>query len=95
MILRKDITAGTADAYGRRWEAFTIFCEDSAWQSLPASPSAVACYFGTLAERSLEPSTIRGYLTHINSRHTAAGLDKPAVGPLLAPLRKGYARVHA
>lgn len=70
MILRKDITAGTADAYGRRWEAFTVFCEDNGWQHLPASPGAVACYFGTLAERNLEPSTIRGYLTPIKIHGT-------------------------
>lgn len=95
MILRKDITAGTADAYGRRWAPFETFCADNGWVALPAIPGAVACYFGTLAERNLEPSTIRGYLTPVNSRHAAAGLPKPAAGPLLARLRKGCSRVWA
>lgn len=95
LILRKDITAGTADAYGRRWAAFKTFCDDNGWNALPATPGAVACYFGTLAERNLEPSTIRGYLTPVNSRHAAAGLPKPAAGPLLARLRKGYAHMRA
>lgn len=31
----------------------------------------------------------------MNSRHAAAGLPKPAAGPLLARLRKGYARMRA
>lgn len=95
MILRKDISAGTADAYGRRWEAFTSFCAENDWPSLPTTPAAVACFFGTLAERQLAPSTIRGYLTPVNSRHQAAGFPKPAVGELLARLRKGYARLLA
>lgn len=95
MILRKNITAGTADADRRRWQVFKTFCDDNGWTALPASPGAVACSFGTLAERNLEPSTIRGYLTPINSRHVAAGLPKPAAGPIMARLRKGYARVRA
>lgn len=93
MILRKDITAGTAHAYDRRWAAFENFCEENNWVALPATPGAVACYFGTLAERDLEPSTIRGYLTPLNNRHMAAGFPKQAVGPLLTRLREGCARL--
>lgn len=94
MILRKDITAGTADTYGWRWEALTVFCDDDSRQSLQASPGAVACYFKTLAEGNLNSSAIREYLTPIKSRHAAAGLDKPAVEPVLARLHNGYARVR-
>lgn len=95
MILRRDISASTADAYGRRWAAFEQFCADNNWCALPSSPGAVVCFFGTLEKRSLEPSTVRGYLTSINSRNGAAGFRKPAVGALMARLRRGYARVRA
>lgn len=62
---------------------------------MPTSAAAVACFFGTLCERRLAPSSLQTYLTPINNRHHDGGFDKPASGPLIAKLRAGYNRLLA
>lgn len=94
-ILNATVTAGTADGYMRNWLAFQDFCAANDWPALPTSAAAVACYYGAMCDRGLKPSTMRAYLTAVNNMHAAAGYARPALGPAVAKLRKGWARILA
>lgn len=94
-LLSGSLAPSTADKYGRRWAEFQTFCRANDWPSLPTSPAAIACFFGTLCERRLAPSSLQTYLTPINNRHHDSGFPKPAAGPLVAKLRAGYNRLLA
>lgn len=94
-LLTNAVAPSTAEKYGRRWAEFEAFCTANNWQALPTSAAAVACFFGTLCERRLAPSSLQTYLTPINNRHHDGGFDKPATGPLIAKLRTGCNRMVA
>lgn len=94
-ILGSAITHRTAAGYNRQWVYYADFCSSNKWPALPTTDAAISCYFATMCERGLKPATMRAYLTAVNNMHAAKGFDKPAAGPLLAKLRKGWARLAA
>lgn len=90
------LAESTKASYANKWLAFVSFCQASGYDHLPARSETVACYVGFVFERgTVAPGTIQNYLTPINSVHAMLGWDKPAVGPLLAAVRQGYARGYA
>lgn len=94
-ILDSAITHRTAAGYNRQWVYYADFCEANGWPALPTTDAAISCYFATMCDRGLKPSTMRSYLTSVNNMHAAKGFDKPAAGPLVGKLRKGWARMVA
>lgn len=48
-----------------------------------------------MCDRGLKASTIPSYVTAINNVHAAKEFSKPAAGPLMAKLYKGWARIVA
>lgn len=94
-ILGAAITHRTAAGYNRSWTYFADFCEANGWSALPTTEAALSCYFGSMCDRNLKPSTMRNYLTSINNMHVAKGYPKPASGAHVSKLRKGWARIVA
>lgn len=95
-MLSRSVADRTADNYQRTWQRFTAFCTAAQRDPLPAAPATVACYVGTLLRRgTIAPSSLGNYLTPINTRHAAAGLERSDVGRLMQPIRIGYARLTA
>lgn len=94
-ILGAAITHRTAAGYNRSWTYFADFCEANGWPALPTTEAALSCYFGSMCDRNLKPSTMRNYLTSINNMHVAKGYPKPAAGAHVSKLRKGWARIVA
>lgn len=94
-LLMGAVAPATAYKYGRRWAAYEDFCRANGWPALPTPAAAVACYFGTLVEWRLAPSSLQSYLTPIKNRHADAGYSRPAIGKLITQLRAGNHRLLA
>lgn len=47
----------TLRAYQSDWRLFCAWCEESGYQSLPATPAVVAAFLTLLAEREFVPQT--------------------------------------
>lgn len=94
-ILGAAVTHRTAAGYNRSCNYFADFCAANGWPALPTTDAALSCYFGSMCDRNLKPSTMRSYLTSINNMHVAKGYPKPAAGAHVSKLRKGWARIVA
>ena len=91
--LRDAKAENTHRAYGRSWAAFTAWAEAHGYQSMPASPQAVALYLGRLAADGKALATIDQARAAISHFHAAAGLqknDNPARHPVVAEAVKGW-----
>ena len=83
----------THRAYGRSWAAFTSWAQAHGYQSMPASPQAVALYLGRLAADGKALATINQARAAISHFHAAAGMqktDNPARHPVVAEAVKGW-----
>lgn len=68
----------TLRAYRADWNAFTAWCVAAGLDTLPASPSTVACYVAAEADAGRKVATISRRLAAIAKAHQAAGFDSPA-----------------
>ena len=91
--LRDAKAENTHRAYGRSWAAFTAWAQAHGYQSMPASPQAVALYLGRLAADGKALATINQARAAISHFHAAAGMqkaDNPARHPVVAEAVKGW-----
>ena len=85
-----------ADGYERQWRRFARYCEDEGVSALPAAPTTVVCYLGTVLRRgTVSPGSLQNYLSPINTRHASVGLPRPALGHLVHSARTGFARLFS
>ena len=91
--LRDAKAENTRRAYGRSWAAFTAWAEAHGYQSMPASPQAVALYLGRLAADGRAMATIDQARAAISHFHAAADMqkaDNPARHTVVAEAVKGW-----
>ena len=86
------LAPATLRVYGTAWRYFTRWCETRGYESLPATPQAVAAYFSDRAGHGTSYSTIRAAAAAIRHQHEALGMDSPTLSLLvrrtLGDLRK-------
>ena len=86
------LAPATLRVYGTVWRYFTRWCETRGYESLPATPQAVAAYFSDRAGHGTSYSTIRAAAAAIRHQHEALGMDSPTLSLLvrrtLGDLRK-------
>jgi site-specific recombinase XerD len=81
----------TKRAYRRQWEAFTSWCEERGFPSLPASPEAVALYVADRAESGWKVAGLAQALAAISVAHVTAGHPSPRGA---APVREVLAGIR-
>ena len=98
-LIGSSLCDSTVEKYGRHVANFIRWCDNQADRPcpLPASSATVARWIagdvtvgGKVKESSLQP-----YLSAINRLHEDLDFDKPALGTLIARVRKGLAHEHA
>jgi integrase len=67
----------TQKEYKRHWEDFAGYCQEHGYESLPASPAAVADFLTYVADAGAKVSTIHVKAAAISYMHDAAHLDNP------------------
>jgi len=73
----RPISGATARAYTADWHAFTVWCQITGHQALPASPATLEAY---LRSEPAAVATLRRRASAINAAHRAAGHAEPARG---------------
>jgi site-specific recombinase XerD len=73
--LENEKAASTREAYEADWNHFTAWCAARGFESLPASPGAIAVYLSHLADAGKKASTIARRMAAIGHRHKLAGVD--------------------
>jgi len=95
-MLTHALANSTADGYERQWRRFARYCAAEGVSSLPAAPTTVVCYLGTVLRRgTVSPGSLQNYLSPINTRHASVGLPRPALGHLVHSARTGFARLFS
>lgn len=96
-LITRHLTGNTYESYGRFWSRFAAYCDSQGLQTLPAAPAAVVCYIAHLYRSGTsKPQSVKNHLSAINKAHTDLGFAEPAVGGLVAAVRRGWAlEVHA
>lgn len=76
----------------RRWLAELLrFCAPGAYRALPASPSTVGRYVAWLwLGGTVQPSSVRTYLTPVRKRHLAAGFPNPCATDIVGEAIDGF-----
>ena len=77
------LAPATLRVYGTAWRYFTRWCETRGYESLPATPQAVAAYFSDRAGHGTSYSTIRAAAAAIRHQHEALGMDSPTLSLLV------------
>ena len=91
--LRNAKDSNTNRVYSMGWAAFTAWADTHGYQSIPASPQAVALYLGRLSADGKAMATIEQVRAAISHFHAAAGVqkaDNPARHPVVAEVVKGW-----
>jgi len=71
----------TLRAYRADFEAFILFCEHNAYESLPASPASVGKFIASLARRDLKSASIRRAIAGISTIHKLNRFIDPTKDP--------------
>lgn len=86
----------TVDQYARHWETFVAWCVENGLEPIPATARMILAYVGHLAERgTIAARSLQPYLSAINTYHADSGLERPALGHVVAAARRGLARTQA
>jgi hypothetical protein len=86
----------TSEYYQRHWRSFCTWCASAGLDPMPATPQMVFAYVGHLAERgTIAASSLKPYLSAINSRHADAELPRPALGHLVTRAKQGMAAAQS
>lgn len=81
----------TAARYGAGWLRFCAFCEAGSYSPLPASPTTVGRYIAwQWLKGSVQPSSMRTYLSPVRKRHLAAEHPNPCATDLVAEAMAGF-----
>ena len=72
-----------------RWAQFCNWCEETAHESLPATPLSVSEYLTFLDMAGYKTSTVRAASSAISVRHEFARLPNPCADPLVKEVLKG------
>lgn len=81
----------TAASYGAGWRRFCAFCAAGSYRALPASPTTVGRYVAyQWLKGTVQPSSVRTYLSPIRKRHLAAGHPNPCSSDLVTEAMAGF-----
>lgn len=81
----------TAASYGAGWLRFCAFCEAGSYSPLPASPTTVGRYIAwQWLKGSVQPSSMRTYLSPVRKRHLVAEHPNPCATDLVAEAMAGF-----
>jgi integrase len=83
----------TLRAYRADWEDFCLWCRIGGWQHLPADPTTVAAYLGSLA-KTHSRATLKRRLAGIGQYHKAAGYEWNPGHSAIRNTLKGIQRKH-
>ena len=95
--VRASRSEATLKAYASDWADFTLWCDNSGLESMPATPATVAAYLAELADPDDDRppravSTIERRRASISEAHKLAGAANPALDPLVKQVMKGIRR---
>lgn len=83
----------TQRSYDAKWQKFIRFCDADHRNAYDVSELDVLAYLGWLfGEGIIGPRSISSYISVINSRYRALGLNAPATVPRITMAKKGYIR---
>lgn len=81
----------TAASYGAGWLRFCAFCRAGGYRPLPATSTTVGRYIAFhWLKGTVQPSSMRTYLSPIRKRHIAAGFPNPCSTDLVADALAGF-----
>jgi integrase len=84
-------SASTRHSYASDFADFAAFCQTQGFQSLPATPQAVALYVSGLADR-LKVATIQRRIVAISQAHKEHGLESPTSHAAVRAILQGVRR---